>query len=65
MSESYGKGISNFYRLWQRFRNKVIQEVPEDIQLCEFECRKLQCTMSGWARCERRLCSLVQIQKYT
>ena len=65
MSESDGKEVSIFHRLWQRFSNKVIQDVPDDIQLCEFECRKLQCAMGDWEKCERRLRSLAQIQKHT
>ena len=65
MSESYGKGISNFFRVWQRFRSKVIQDVPEDIQLCEFDCRKSQCAMGDWEKCERRLRSIAQTRKNT
>ena len=65
MSESYGKGISSFYRLWQRFKNKVIQAAPEDIQLCEFACRKSLCAMDDWEKCERRLGSIAQTQKHT
>jgi hypothetical protein len=65
MSESYEKGVSNFYRLWQRFRNKVIQDVPEDIQLCEFDCHNLECAMGDWEKCEKRLRSIEQTQKNT
>ena len=65
MSESDGKGGSNFYRLWKRFKNKVIQEAPEDIQLCEFDCHKLECAMGDWEKCERRLRSIAQTRKNT
>jgi hypothetical protein len=65
MSGSYGKVISNFRRLWQRFRSKLIQDVPEDVQLCEFDCQKLQCAMGDWEKCERRLRSMAQTQKDT
>jgi len=65
MSKSYEKGVSNFYKLWQRLRNKVIQDVPEDIQLCEFDCHKLECSMGDWEKCERRLRSIAQTQKNT
>jgi hypothetical protein len=44
---------------------EVIQEVPEDIQLCEFDCRKLQCAMGDWEKCERRLRTIEQTQKHT
>jgi len=65
MPESYRKGTSSFYRLWQRFINKVIQEAPEDIQLCEFDCRESQCAMGDWGKCERRLRSIAQTRKHT
>jgi hypothetical protein len=64
MSGSYGKGVSNFFGLWQRFRNKMIQDVPEDYQLCEFDCHKLQCTMGDWEKCERRLHSKAQSREH-
>jgi len=62
MSESYGKGDNYFHRLWQRFMGQIIQDVPEDFQACEFECRKLQCAMGDWERCERRLRSKAKSQ---
>jgi len=43
-------------RLSQWVLNHIVQEVPEDSALCEFDCRKGQCTVSEWATCERRLC---------
>ncbi len=65
MSESDGKASGSFYRLWQRFKDKVIQEAPEDIQLCEFDCHELECAMGDWEKCERRLRSLAQPRKHT
>jgi hypothetical protein len=65
MSGSYENRFSNFHRLWQRFKNKVIQDAPEDVQLCEFNCKKLQCTMGDWEHCEKRLRSIAQIQEDT
>ena len=65
MPDSDGKGVSSFHRLWQRFKNRVIQDAPDDIQLCEFDCRKLECAMGDWEKCERRLRSIAQTQKYT
>ncbi len=35
--------------------NQIVQDVPEDCELCEFDCRKPQCTRSEWQSCERRL----------
>jgi len=34
---------------------EFVQDVPESISLCEFDCRKQQCTLAEWASCERRL----------
>jgi len=65
MSELCRKGIEKFHRLWRRFRTNVIQDVAEDIQLCEFDCRKIKCVMGDWKKCERRLRSIAQTQEYT
>jgi len=65
MSASDEKGSGELNSLWQRFRNKIIQEAPEDIQLCEFDCHKLECAMGDWEKCERRLRSVAQNQKHT
>jgi len=34
-----------------------VAEVPEDLAICEFECRKSQCSSDDWARCVRRVCN--------
>lgn len=34
---------------------KFVPEVPDDIAVCEFDCRKTECLMGHWAHCERRL----------
>jgi hypothetical protein len=34
---------------------QIIQDVPGDIVLCEFACRKIQCSSEEWATCARRL----------
>ena len=36
-------------------KDHIICEVPGDIYLCEYDCRRLQCTAGEWATCERRL----------
>lgn len=33
---------------------QFVQDVPEDIELCEFDCSKGQCTVGEWESCERR-----------
>ena len=30
-------------------------EVPEEIAVCEFDCRRTECLHEDWERCERRL----------
>ena len=43
-------GGDMFDRLLKRF----IQEVPEHLSACEFDCPLITCTESDWARCEIR-----------
>jgi hypothetical protein len=47
-----GRSLRGFF---QWVRNQFIQDVPEDIALCEFDCRTGQCTQGEWESCERRL----------
>lgn len=35
--------------------NQIVQDVPEEIAICEFDCDKPQCRFDTWACCERRL----------
>jgi len=42
-------------RLWRWIKNQVVQDVPKDISVCEFDCRKEQCLQDEWETCERRL----------
>ncbi|MGA3326585.1 MAG: hypothetical protein ABSF45_19120 [Terriglobia bacterium] len=41
--------------IWDWVRRQFIDEVPEGDALCEFDCRKPQCTDGEWETCERRL----------
>ncbi|MGB7934382.1 MAG: hypothetical protein WCH04_19580 [Gammaproteobacteria bacterium] len=34
--------------------SKLAPEVPEEMAACEFECRKTDCLMGDWLKCERR-----------
>jgi len=40
---------------WRWLKDKIVGEVPPEVALCEFDCRKGQCTQEEWANCERRL----------
>ena len=55
MSEQRVQGSRSKLKAWQWFRAQFVQEVPEESSLCEFECRKGQCTLDEWKSCARRL----------
>jgi hypothetical protein len=42
-------------RGWRFLVDGLIQSVPEEDALCEFDCRKPQCGLDEWSTCERRL----------
>jgi hypothetical protein len=39
---------------WRWCKDQVVGDVPEDIQLCQFDCDK-ECTQEEWEACARRL----------
>lgn len=44
--------------MFGKLRNWVkisVAKVPDDIAVCEFECRTNECRLLDWAHCERRL----------
>jgi hypothetical protein len=55
MSEEKSKSNDPFPGIWQWLQNQIIQTVPEDSALCEFDCSKCQCTLEEWQTCARRL----------
>jgi hypothetical protein len=36
-------------------RQRFIQEIPDELSVCEFECRLKKCSESHWTKCELRL----------
>jgi len=32
-----------------------VADVPDDLAICEFECRESKCSFDGWANCVRRI----------
>ena len=42
-------------RLWQWLKDQIAQDVPESDGLCEYDCRKQECTEEEWATCDRRI----------
>ncbi len=41
--------------VWQWVKNQITQDVAEEDALCEYDCRKPQCTKEEWSTCERRI----------
>jgi len=48
-------GNGPLWRLWRWIKDHVFQDVPKSIAVCEFDCRKGQCTTGEWNTCENRL----------
>ncbi len=44
--------------------DQLVQDVPDDLALCEFGCRKQQCRMGEWEHCERRLQDLQDLRSW-
>jgi hypothetical protein len=40
---------------WGRIKTQFLQNVPEEIAFCEFNCHKQQCTEKEWQKCPRRI----------
>lgn len=36
-------------------KDQIVAEVPDDLALCEFDCRESQCSWNEWVSCERRI----------
>jgi len=41
--------------LFNRWKNFVVQDVPDDLAVCEFDCHRSRCTWGEWASCDRRI----------
>jgi hypothetical protein len=44
-----------FHRLWRFVKRQVVDDAPEDMAICQFDCRKEQCQQEEWATCDRRI----------
>ncbi len=55
MTQANQNLLGRFARAWHWLKDQWVREVPPDLALCEFDCRKLQCMEGEWASCERRL----------
>jgi len=47
--------VNVLHRVWRHLSNHIVQDVPDAVGLCEFDCRKAACTAREWASCERRV----------
>ncbi len=50
----YGAGMSWIAQI-KRWLRAQVQEVPEALAVCEFDCDRPDCRMGDWQSCERRL----------
>ena len=41
--------------LLHRISKEIVEEVPPEIALCEFDCPKTRCSFKEWETCPRRL----------
>ena len=56
IADSAGMPKANLIRrVWRSLMDELVQSVPEEDSVCEFGCRKQQCTVGEWSTCERRL----------
>jgi hypothetical protein len=46
------EGVISVIRRW--VKDRIIQEAPEEVARCEFECRALQCNQGHWESCGLR-----------
>jgi len=50
-----GKKGAAMAGFWGRIKAEIVQEVPDEIAYCEFECHKEQCTGEECQACPMRL----------
>jgi hypothetical protein len=46
---------NSFHRLWQFVKRQIVDDAPEEIAICQFDCRKGQCLQDEWETCNRRI----------
>jgi hypothetical protein len=55
MLESTKKSTRPILRFWRWIKVQVIQEVPSENAVCEYDCKILECAEDKWENCENRL----------
>ena|ERR1700689_378027 len=48
-------GGNPILRMWQSFKRQIVDDVPEAIATCQFDCPRAQCKQDEWHACERRI----------
>jgi hypothetical protein len=49
------KTESTGHRLWEFVKRQIVDEVPEEFAICEFDCREIRCMPNEWNTCELRI----------
>ncbi|GAC1624351.1 MAG: hypothetical protein PVS2B2_15360 [Candidatus Acidiferrum sp.] len=52
MAERLVPSRTAFGRVWQWMKDQIVQDVPAGLAVCEFGCRREQCTVSQWQACD-------------
>jgi hypothetical protein len=55
MSVTSTRWLGLLAKSWRSLRQQSVADVPIELELCEFECRKPQCLKGEWEHCQRRL----------
>lgn len=58
MSDSREVKVGLIARMRQWVSGTLVEEVPPEMERCEFDCRDLKCTLGQWETCESRLRSM-------
>ena len=64
MNDPPTKMTSIIRRLWNSIAKGWIDDVPEEIATCEFDCRELRCELGQWKTCEHRLRHLASVEEH-
>jgi hypothetical protein len=44
--------------------DQIIQDVPDEMARCEFQCSKLACSQGEWESCARRLQAVEDLRRW-
>jgi hypothetical protein len=40
-------------RMWQSVKRQIVDDVPDALAICQFDCDRAECTRDGLGACER------------